>query len=80
MQYDLQRGTYVRPVKMRFGTYLLDWVDGLAASGRRPSTIDSYGQNIKRNVLPTLGGKRRVIAKAKKRGICPYHHQEGRED
>jgi len=56
VQNDLQRGTYVRPVKMRFGTYLLDWVDGLAASGRRPSTIDSYRQNIKRNVLPTLGG------------------------
>jgi integrase len=53
---DVQRGTFVRPAKTTVGAYLREWVASLPAQGRRQSTVDSYRQNIERNVIPTLGG------------------------
>lgn len=53
---DMHRGSFVRPTKTLFGDYLREWLKGLPSSGRRPSTIDSYRQNMERNVIPHLGG------------------------
>ena len=53
---DIQHGTFVRPTKTTCADYLRSWVDGLPASGRRPSTVDSYRRNIEPNVIPAVGG------------------------
>ena len=52
---DVQRGTFVKPAKTRVDGYLPQWLAGLPAAGRRPSTIDSYKRNIEHNVIPHLG-------------------------
>lgn len=48
---ELRTGTYVEPSKLTFGTYLTRWLDGLAAAGRKPSTIDSYRRAINAYVI-----------------------------
>ena len=53
---DLQRGTFVKPTRTKVADYFNEWIAGLPASGRRPSTIASYAANVRLNVLPTLGG------------------------
>lgn len=52
---ELRNGTFVRPDKATVAGYLADWLDGLPAAGRRPSTIAGYRQTIDYNVIPTLG-------------------------
>ena len=53
---DMQRGSFVKPSRTKVADYLNEWIAGLPASGRRPSTIASYAANVRVNVLPTLGG------------------------
>jgi integrase len=52
---ELQRGSFVRPRRITFGSYLADWLAGMAISGRRPSTIAGYGRLIRIHVEPELG-------------------------
>lgn len=52
---ELQRGAYVRPRKLTFGAYIDDWLDALATSGRRPTTISGYRKLIRVHVKPALG-------------------------
>jgi integrase len=39
---NVRGGTYVEPSRATFGEYLRLWLDGLAAKGRRPTTIAGY--------------------------------------
>ena len=52
---ELQHGTYVRPRRITFETYLDDWLSTLAIAGRRPTTIAGYRRLIRVHVKPALG-------------------------
>lgn len=52
---DMQRGTFVRPTKDRFGAYLETWLAGLPAAGRRPTTVAGYRSALGAHVIPALG-------------------------
>jgi integrase len=52
---ELQHGTYVRPQRITFGTYLDDWLATLAIAGRRPTTIAGYRREIRVHIKPALG-------------------------
>jgi integrase len=52
---QLQTGTYAAPSKQTFGTFLREWLVGLAASGLRPSTVARYRALAETHVLPSLG-------------------------
>lgn len=51
----LQRGTFVRPEKVRLGEYLAAWMDSLETSGRSPATVSSYRHTLRLHVVPYLG-------------------------
>lgn len=51
----LQRGTFVRPEKVRLGEYLVAWMDALETSGRSPATVSSYRHTLRLHVVPYLG-------------------------
>lgn len=51
----LQRGTLVRPEKVRLGEYLAAWMDSLETSGRSPATVSSYRHTLRLHVVPYLG-------------------------
>jgi integrase len=46
-------GTYVEPSKQRLADYLTTWLDGLRLE---PSTVASYGRNVRLHIVPALGG------------------------
>ena len=48
-------GSFIRPQKQPVREYLTTWLEGLPASGRRPSTVAGYRHLINRNVLPAIG-------------------------
>jgi len=52
---DVQRGTFVMPVRTTVRGYLEHWLATLPGQGRRFSTVDSYGKLLARHVYPTLG-------------------------
>jgi integrase len=52
---DLQRGTFVHPVRLTLGEYLGTWLTTLPAMGRRASTVESYRRVLERHVIPRLG-------------------------
>lgn len=52
---EMKKGTFVRSTKKTVKDYFTAWLDGLPASGRRPSTIEGYRHQIEHNVIPTLG-------------------------
>lgn len=52
---ELQRGAFVRPRKLTLAAYLDDWLQLLATSGRRPTTIAGYSKLIRIHVAPALG-------------------------
>src|SRR5690242_13849237 len=49
---NARAGTYVEPARVTFGMYLSQWLDGLAASGRRQTTIEGYRSKVDRYVAP----------------------------
>ena len=51
-------GSFVEPATTTVGEYLDAWCDGLAASGRRPSTVASHPDNLRLHVQPTIGAGR----------------------
>ena len=52
---ELQHGTYVRPQRITFGSFLDDWLATLAIAGRRPTTIAGYRREIRIHIKPALG-------------------------
>lgn len=52
---ERQRGISVDPTRQTFGEFVEEWLSGLQL---RPSTIHSYGRNLRVHVVPTLGGVR----------------------
>ena len=48
---EVRGGTYVEPSKVTFGEYLGWWIEALPTTGRRPSTLKSYGRAIRSQVL-----------------------------
>ena len=52
---DVMSGSFIRPQKQPVEEYLTTWLEGLPASGRRPSTIAGYRHLVNRNVIPAIG-------------------------
>jgi integrase len=50
---NVREGTFVEPSKLSLDAYLWSWLDGLAAKGRRASTIAGYRQTLGAYVLGT---------------------------
>ncbi len=48
---SVRTGAYVEPSRLAFGDYLRVWLDGLATSGRRPTTINGYRRKVTTYVL-----------------------------
>jgi hypothetical protein len=55
---QLVTGQFVEPAKVTVATYLDEWLAQRAASGLRPSTLDSYSRNIASHVVPAIGAGR----------------------
>ncbi len=55
MLASIAEGSYVPPNELTVGGYLGDWLDGLAVSGRRPTTVSSYQRLANRWLIPRLG-------------------------
>jgi len=55
---DVQHGSFVAPQRLTCRSYLTEWLDGLEARGRRPSTVADYRKKVRTYVLPTLGDVR----------------------
>jgi integrase len=53
-----ENGGGVSDISITVRQWLARWVDGLAASGLRPATIDLYRGSAKNYVVPYLGSKR----------------------
>lgn len=64
IQAAKQDGTYVEPIKLTVGQYLLDiWLPAIEST-IRVSTYTSYRQNIVRHVIPALGSIRLQVLTA----------------
>ena len=50
-----ERHDFVAPTDVTLDAYADDWIDGLIARGRKPSTIRGYRANLRNYILPTLG-------------------------
>lgn len=55
LRVRVHEGTFVKPERVTVAEYLDRWLDSLATSGIRPSTIASYRRNLRLHVLPHLG-------------------------
>ncbi|MGI9052486.1 MAG: tyrosine-type recombinase/integrase [Ilumatobacteraceae bacterium] len=51
-----QTGAFVAPNRLTLAEFADVWLDGLANQGRRPSTLRGYRGDLRRCVLPRLGG------------------------
>ena len=52
---DSRNGLFRADGKLTANAYLREWMDGLASSGRRASTVTRYRGLIERHALPQLG-------------------------
>lgn len=52
---SMDNGTYIKPKKMTFGVLLEEWLNDYAAVQVSQRTLESYRDNIRRNVIPALG-------------------------
>jgi integrase len=48
---NVREGSYVEPSKTTLGAFFRGWLDGLAATGKRPTTIDGYRRKIDAYIL-----------------------------
>ncbi len=53
---DLAEGRYVDPVKLTVADYLQRWLQDYARVAVRPTTFQSYGEIIRKHIIPVLGG------------------------
>lgn len=58
LRVQAREGTFVEPTKTTVGAYLGAWLDARAVAGLAPSTVASYRQLLRSNVIPHLGGVR----------------------
>lgn len=52
---DVQKGTYVEPVKLTLGEFLARWLVDYARGAVRPKTLDLYAMLIRVHIAPTIG-------------------------
>lgn len=48
---SVKRGEYVEPRRLTVGAYFDVWLGGLPASGKRPTTVDSYRRLLRAHLL-----------------------------
>ncbi len=48
---SVRASAYVPPSAVTFGDYMIRWLDGLAAKGRRPTTVAGYREKVANHVL-----------------------------
>jgi len=52
---ELDNGTYVEPDKITLSEYLRDWMQTYVEANLSPTTVDSYGINMEKHIIPHIG-------------------------
>jgi len=53
--HDINHGTYVEPVKITLGAFLLNWLESYARVNVSAKTCSRYEEIIKKHLIPSLG-------------------------
>jgi hypothetical protein len=69
---DMDRNTYIDPVKTLFSDFTVDWLDNIIKNQIEPTTWEGYTTNIKVHNEPYFKVKRLTISQSKPMDLQQY--------